>query len=175
MVPSLKKTKFRRKATEDMKSMSSADEVMDSEALLIGEIPISLNCSTISLTLPTIFKLKKSEEYLVEVEGKHLTTEENEDHSGVTIESFEECNPQKVILEKPSVEMTRHIKPLYVRVHLNGRAVSKVLINNGLVVNVMSFYCKWNLNNLNLYLNLASICNKKKIKVFKVFYAIFKV
>ena len=29
MVPSLEKTKFGRKATEDMKSMSSVDEVMD--------------------------------------------------------------------------------------------------------------------------------------------------
>ena len=32
--------------------------------------------------------------------------------------------------------MTRHIKPLYVRAHLNGRTVSKVLIDNGSVVNV---------------------------------------
>ena len=56
MVPSLKKTKFGRKATEDMESMSSVDEVMDSGALMIGEILISLNCYTISLTLPTIFK-----------------------------------------------------------------------------------------------------------------------
>ena len=38
--------------------MSSVDEVMDSEALMIGEISISLNCSTIYLTLPTIFKSK---------------------------------------------------------------------------------------------------------------------
>ena len=29
MVPSFKKTKFGRKATEDMESMSSGDEVMD--------------------------------------------------------------------------------------------------------------------------------------------------
>ena len=58
-------------------------------------------------------------------------------HGGVTIESSEECRPQKVILEKPSVEMTRHIKPLYLRVHLNGRSVSKVLINNGSAVNVI--------------------------------------
>ena len=43
VVPSVEKTKFRRKATEDMESMSSVDEVMDSEALIIGEIPISLN------------------------------------------------------------------------------------------------------------------------------------
>ena len=42
-----------------MESMSSVDEVMDIVALLIGEILISLNCSTISLTLPTIFKSKR--------------------------------------------------------------------------------------------------------------------
>ena len=35
------------------------------------------------------------------------------------------------------MEMTRHIKPLYVRAHRNGRPVSKVLIDNGLAVNVM--------------------------------------
>ena len=58
-------------------------------------------------------------------------------HGGVTIESSEECRPQKVILEKPSMEMMRHIKNLYVRSHLHGRPVSKVLIDNGLVVNVM--------------------------------------
>ena len=67
MVLSLEKTKFGRKATEDMESMSSADELMDSKALLIGDIPISLNCYTVSLTFPTIFKLKKVEEDLVEV------------------------------------------------------------------------------------------------------------
>ena len=98
--------------------MSSANEVIDSEALLISEIYISLNCSTISLTLPTIFKSKKEEEDLVKVEGKHPATKEDEDHDGVTIESIEECKPQKVMLEKPSVEMTRNIKPLYVRAHL---------------------------------------------------------
>ena len=35
------------------------------------------------------------------------------------------------------MEMTRHIKPLYVRAHLNGKPVSKVLRDNGSEVNVM--------------------------------------
>ena len=138
MVPILEKTKFGRKPIEDLESMSSVEEVMDSEALMIGEIPISLNCSTVSVTLPTIFKSKKAEEDLVEVEGKHPTIEKDVAHVGVTIESYKECKPQKVILEKTSLEMTRHIKPLYVRAHLNGRPVSKVLIDNGLSINVMS-------------------------------------
>ena len=34
--------------------------------------------------------------------------------------------------------MTKHIKPLYVRAHLIGKLVSKVLIDNGSAVNVMS-------------------------------------
>ena len=34
--------------------------------------------------------------------------------------------------------MTRHIKPLYVRTHLNGRLVSKLLIDNESAVNVIS-------------------------------------
>ena len=95
MVPSLEKTKFGRKATEDMESMSNVDEVMGSKALLIGEIPISLNYSIVSLTLPTIFKSKKAEEYLIEVEGKHHVIEKDEGHGGLTIESFEECRPRR--------------------------------------------------------------------------------
>ena len=35
------------------------------------------------------------------------------------------------------MEMMRHIKPLNIRAHLNGRPVSKVLIDNGSAVNVM--------------------------------------
>ena len=33
--------------------------------------------------------------------------------------------------------MTRHIRPLYVRSHFNGKPVSKVLVDNGLAINVM--------------------------------------
>ena len=80
MVPSLEKTKFKRKVIEDMELMSSVDEVMELEALLIAEIPISLNCFTASLTLLAIFKLKKVEKDLVEVERKHLVREEDESH-----------------------------------------------------------------------------------------------
>ena len=83
------------------------------------------------------FQVKKEEEDLVEVEGKHLVIEEDESQGGVTIESSEECKPQKVIFEKPFVEMVRHIKPLYVRAHLNGRLVSAVLIDNGSTINIM--------------------------------------
>ena len=35
------------------------------------------------------------------------------------------------------MEMTRHIRPLYVRAHINGKPVSKVLVDNGSSLNVM--------------------------------------
>ena len=42
-----------------------------------------------------------------------------------------------MILEKPTEEMRRHIRPLYVRAHFNGKPVSKMLVDNGLAVNLM--------------------------------------
>ena len=51
MIPSLAKTKFGRKSTKDMESMSNVDEVMDSDALMIGEILISLNCYAVNCRL----------------------------------------------------------------------------------------------------------------------------
>ena len=42
-----------------------------------------------------------------------------------------------MILEKYIVEMTRYIRPLYMRAHFNGKLVSKVLVDNGSTVNVM--------------------------------------
>ena len=41
-------------------------------------------------------------------------------------------------LEKPTVEMIRHIRPLYVRAHFNGKPVSNVLVDNGSTINVMA-------------------------------------
>ena len=42
-----------------------------------------------------------------------------------------------MILEKPTMEMTRHIRPLYVRAYFNGKLVSKVLVDNGSTANMM--------------------------------------
>lgn len=57
----------------------------------------------------------------------------------VIIESFSESKAWKVILEKPIMEMTRHIRPLYVKAHFNGKLVSKMLIDNGLTMNTRPF------------------------------------
>ena len=48
-----KKTEFGRKAIEDDESNCGSDEEIDFRTIMIGTFPISLKCSTISLTLTT--------------------------------------------------------------------------------------------------------------------------
>ena len=45
VMPSPEKTKFGRRAIEDAKSICNLDKETDSGIILIGTIPISLNCS----------------------------------------------------------------------------------------------------------------------------------
>ena len=104
---------------------------------MIGTFPISLKCSSIFLTLPDFFKSKEMEERLVEVEKEHFPIEEKHNHKVITIDPSEGSRAHKVVLEKPTVEMIGHIRPLYVRAHFNGKPVSKVLVDNGSAVNVM--------------------------------------
>ena len=94
MRPTLKKTKFGRKALEDDEFTKEMDEEMDLRTILIGTFPISLKCSTISLTLPDFFKSKE-----IEVEKKHSSTKEEHSKRVITIDSFEGIRAQKVILE----------------------------------------------------------------------------
>ncbi|XP_075479340.1 uncharacterized protein LOC142520223 [Primulina tabacum] len=45
--------------------------------------------------------------------------------------------PKEVILEKLTLAMTKHIRPLYIKAHVNGKPVSRVLIDNSSAVNVL--------------------------------------
>ena len=110
---------------------------MDLRTIMIGTFPISLKCSTISLTLPYFFKSKEIEKRLVEVEKEHSLAEEKHSKRVVTMDSSESSKAQKVILEKPIIEMTKYIRLFYVSAHFNGKPVSKVLLDNGSTVNVM--------------------------------------
>ena len=132
-----KKTNFGRTATEDDESTEEMNEEMDLRTILIGTFPKYLKCTTISLTLLDLFKSKEMEESLVEVEKEHSPIEKKHSQRVITIDSSEGSKAQKIVLEKPTMEMTRHIRPLYVRAHFNGKPVSKVLVDNGSPVNVM--------------------------------------
>ena len=106
-MPSLEKTKFGGKATENVESIYSSNKETNLGNILICTNPISLNYSTNSLTLPTFFKSKEIEESLIEVKQKQPTADEGCIYKGITIEPFKESMPQKVILEKPTMEMKK--------------------------------------------------------------------
>ena len=101
------KTKFGRRGTKDAKSICNSDKETNSRIILIGIIPISLNCFTSSLTLLAFFKSKEMKKSLVEVKEKQPTVDEDRMYKGVTIEPSKVSRPQNVILEKPIVEMTK--------------------------------------------------------------------
>jgi hypothetical protein len=47
-------------------------------------------------------------------------------------------SPKEVMLEKPE-ESSQHMKPLYIQGHIDGRPISRMLIDNGTAVNLMSY------------------------------------
>ena len=110
---------------------------MDLKTIMICTFLVSLKCSTISLTLPYFFKSKEMQETLVDVEKTHFPIKEKHSQRVITIDFFEGNRAPKVILEKPTVEITRHIRPLYVRADFNGKLVFKILVDNGSIVNVI--------------------------------------
>jgi hypothetical protein len=50
----------------------------------------------------------------------------------------EECqNTGKIVFEKHALSMCQHLKPLYIRAHMDDRFVNRVLVDNGSVVNIL--------------------------------------
>jgi hypothetical protein len=47
-------------------------------------------------------------------------------------------SPKEVIFEKPE-ESSQHLKPLYVWGHIDGKPISRMLIDGGAAVNLMSY------------------------------------
>jgi hypothetical protein len=46
--------------------------------------------------------------------------------------------PKEAIFEKPE-ESSQHLKPLYIWGHIDGKPISRILIDGGVVVNLMSY------------------------------------
>ena len=69
--------------------------------------------------------------------------EVNEEARGSTpmllITENEEFESGKMVFEKPSKQMTHHLKPYYIKVHINGSPVNKVLVDNGAAINILPY------------------------------------
>ena len=49
-----------------------------------------------------------------------------------------EFPPGKIIFEKPSKRMSQHLKPLFIKVHMDGIPINRVLVDNGAIVNIFA-------------------------------------
>ena len=104
-MPNPEKTKFGRKATEDGKSIRYSNKETYLRIILIDTIHISLNCLTTSLTLLAFFKSNEMEKNLVK--HKQPIVDEGRIYKRIIVEPSKGSKPQKVILEKPTMRMTK--------------------------------------------------------------------
>ncbi|XP_073049441.1 uncharacterized protein [Primulina eburnea] len=142
------KSKFGRSATED-KFVEDDDDLLSEEDdqarktinFCIGEFHITVDCATRVVILPERFKMMEEEDGELMPQGsvqkKEHANKLPERSSRVIIKEDHPNKPKQVILEKPTPAMTKHIRPLYIKAHLNGKPVSRVLIDNGSAVNVL--------------------------------------
>lgn len=56
----------------------------------------------------------------------------------VTIHSDSNQGCEKIVLEKSEEKMIRYLKPLYIKVHMEGQPINKVLVDNGMTINIIS-------------------------------------
>ena len=48
-----------------------------------------------------------------------------------------------MILERPSEKMSQHLKPLYIKAHIDGLLVDRILVDGGSAINVMPQIMLW--------------------------------
>ncbi|KZV53197.1 hypothetical protein F511_27563 [Dorcoceras hygrometricum] len=144
----ISKSKCCRKATEDKNGKDSEDSSSEEDTqrsrtidFYVGKFHISVDCNTCVVILPEKFKLCSEHLQRTESHGSEKQEKKKienvEDSSGVIIKGEHASKPKQVIIEKPTPEMTKHIRPLYIKAHLNGKPVSRVLIDNGSAINVL--------------------------------------
>jgi hypothetical protein len=92
------------------------DLLDDDESLMIkkGSLPLTGMDINMVFTLPTKFR-------------------------GAKEEVAQMClDPKEVVFEKPE-ESSQHLKPLYVRGHIDGKPISRMLADSGTAINLMSY------------------------------------
>ena len=53
------------------------------------------------------------------------------------LDGGEKERPDKIVFEKPTIQVSQHLKPLYIKAHIDGLPVDRVLVDGGSAINVM--------------------------------------
>ena len=66
-----------------------------------------------------------------------LLTDEEMENLEPKVEPKLEFPLGKIIFEKPSKRMSQHLKPLFIKVHMDGIPINRVLVDNGAAINIL--------------------------------------
>lgn len=76
------------------------------------------------------------------------------------------------MMEKPTIHMTQYLKPPYTRAHLEGVPVSRILVDNGFVMNVLLMKSLWKVGKTKYDLILINMTlvslNRDELQMVKV-------
>ena len=93
-----------------------------------------MKVNTATFTLPETFEAKEDQQVINEV--KDETSKKNTPEVNFPKFVFYESN-YIYSFEEPSIEMTKHLKPLFIKACLNGIVLNKILVNNEATVNII--------------------------------------
>jgi hypothetical protein len=100
-----------------------------------------VDCNMVYVLPREFISLERLE--LEENEDKAETRGEIQKGQGATpvllVTENEGFEASKMVFEKPSKQMTQHLKPIYIKAHMNGRPMNKVLVDNGAAVNILPY------------------------------------
>ncbi|KAF7153132.1 hypothetical protein RHSIM_Rhsim01G0164200 [Rhododendron simsii] len=105
--------------------------------------PTRIHCNMI-LVLPKTFQVKPNQPISLEGDVEDQTdaivkiNEQEEDLKQKSIQIEKEIKGKDVVVWRtPENALVRHLKPLYIMIHINGQPINKVLIDNGAIVNIL--------------------------------------
>ncbi|GKV24835.1 hypothetical protein SLEP1_g34389 [Rubroshorea leprosula] len=113
-------------------SRNRGAESKEDGTIRFGEFSVNLSC--LVLILPLVFQAKKEEEPIV---CEFLEQTEEEAIVVPAQDDKEEDMADKIVFEKPEEKMARHIRPFYINSHMDGTPINRVLVDNGVAVNVL--------------------------------------
>ena len=104
----------------------------------------NVECNVVTLPIEFMAKQNITEDEELNSKGSNaqgachiLLTDEEMENLEPKAEVELEFPPGKIIFEKLSKRMSRHLKPLFIKVHMDGIPINRVLVDNGAAVNIL--------------------------------------
>lgn len=130
--------------TDERLDMESDDMLHEGNPVRFGIIPPGVGVN-MAFSLPVVFRVGSKENKCPDDSDRPASQDDQtKERSKVLIlrnkikegENDEDV-PTKVVFEKPNWNAANHIKPLYIKAHMKGMPVNRILVDNGAAVNIL--------------------------------------